>query len=70
VSRSLITRAVPVALLAIALAAPAAPARPSPRETAAKPGVCAVKAGSLRLSPARACRRARKAPKALPAARR
>ena len=69
-SRSFLTRAVPAALAAMALAAPAAPARPAPRTAAAKPGVCAVKAGSLRPSPVRACRQGRKAPRALPAARR
>jgi len=56
---------------ALLLAAPAAEAKkggPGPR-VAAK-GICAVQSGAKRPSPVRACRGARKAPKALPSARR
>ena len=64
---SLFRRSLAVAaavLVAASASAPAAGARPSP--VRASKGVCAVKSGSLRPSPVRVCRKAAKAPRALP----
>lgn len=60
VRRSLVVLA--AALVAGSAPAPAMGAKPKP---AAK-SVCAVKSGSLRPSPVRVCRKAAKAPRALP----
>ena len=46
------------------VSAPAMGAKPKPARAAK--GVCAVKSGSLRPSPVRVCRKAVKAPRALP----
>jgi hypothetical protein len=69
VSSSVLTRGLLAALATLVLAAPAAQGKPSPPASSADRGrsVCAVKSGSLRPSPVRACRRDRKASRALPA---
>ena len=54
-----------LAVLAVAAVAPAAEAKSKSRGTP-----CAASAGALRPSPLRACVRTRKAPRALPSARR
>ena len=51
--------------VAASVSAPGAAAKPRPTHTRAAK-VCAVKSGSLRPSPVRACRKASKAPRALP----
>ena len=59
-----------VVFAALLLAVPAAQAKPGgPAPHVAAKGICAVQSGAKRPSPVRACRGARKAPKALPSAR-
>jgi hypothetical protein len=53
------------AAVAASVSAPDAVAKPRPKHTRAAK-VCAVKSGSLRPSPVRACRKASKAPRVLP----
>jgi hypothetical protein len=53
-------------LVAGSVSAPAVGAKPKPKPARATKGVCAVKSGSLRPSPVRVCRKAAKAPRALP----
>ena len=53
------------AAVAASVSAPGAVAKPRPKPARAGK-VCAVKSGSLRPSPVRVCRKASKAPRALP----
>jgi hypothetical protein len=54
------------AAVAASVSAPGAGAKPRPTHVRSAAKVCAVKSGSLRPSPLRACRKASKAPRALP----
>jgi len=58
--------AVIAAVVVAASASSPANAKPKPKPARATQGVCAVKSGSLRPSPVRVCRKAVKAPRALP----